>query len=365
LVTYDFYFLLRKFDIQLREHTFTGKPRFIAAPGTKIVDELKDFLELTACFDAERDWDAALGVLKIFKGTDVVNPKLWNELMTRIQDVKRSGILEMLVQFITKDPDWGWEPSLSREHITGAYLESIRHEIFEHLTMITTAKQDARIAECAKRFFGDADTERLTHYTAGNNERYKAHNLNGFTFARGLNYVFVFLSDESAHLQAFSDLLMIRGQWVSPALFRPVSDAMRLLESLPGTIKALDESLSDKGVYGPKLEKALTKIDLSKTQIRSINTTLDHLNNEARLIITDAIFNLSVLADGLVDILGDYRRSISLIILNWAELDSYSNGDLEGRIVGMHKRIGDMLHLLHLIVQDSDDDAGTEGEAER
>ncbi|GHV31003.1 hypothetical protein AGMMS4952_18890 [Spirochaetia bacterium] len=359
-VTYDFYFLLRKFDIQLSEHNFNGKPQFVSIQGTTITDELKDFLELTAAFDTDRDWDAALGVLKSFKGADVVNPKLWNKMLSEIQDVKRSGILEMLIQFIIKDPNWGWTHHLTREHITGAYLENIRQEIFEHLTRITNAKHDARIAKCARRFFGDTDTERLTYYTEENNELYKNNNLNGYIFARGLNYLIVFLLNERAQLQFFSDLLMIRGQWVSPALFRPLSDAMRLLDSLPDTIKALDESLSDEGVYGPKLEKALSRKDLSKNQIRNINISLDRLNSEAQLIITDAIFNLSVVADGLLDILEDYRRPISLLILNWTELESYSNGALEGRAAGMHKRIGDMLHLLHLIVQDSEEDHNSE-----
>jgi hypothetical protein len=293
-VSYDFYFLLRKFDAQLSERTFSGKPLFAAIRGTMVSDDIKDFLELTTGIDMDRDWGAALGVLKNFKGTDVVNPKLWDKTLAEIQEVKRSGILEMLVQFITKDPDWGWEPRLTREHITNEYLETIRGEIFEILTRITTAKQDARIAECAKLFFGDAGTDRLTYYNDKANEQYKKRNFNGFTFARGLNYLQTFLSDEGAQLQFLSDLILIRGQWVSPALFRPLSDAVRLLVSLPDTIKALDDSLSDLGDYGPKLEKALTKAEHSKSQIRNINTTFDHLNNDARLIITDAIFNFSV-----------------------------------------------------------------------
>jgi hypothetical protein len=138
---------------------------------------------------------------------------------------------------------------------------------------------------------------------------------------------------------------------------------MRLLESFPDKIKALDDSLSDQGAYGPKLEKALQRTDHSKSQIRNININLTRIDNEARLIITDAIFNLSVVADTLKDILEDYRRNFPLMILNWEKLKSVSNGDLEGRISGLHKRLDDMLHLLHLVVQDSEEE--DEAEAER
>ncbi|GHV77747.1 hypothetical protein AGMMS49942_25680 [Spirochaetia bacterium] len=363
-VAYDFYFLLRKFDSQLSERTLNVNPLFVAIQGAAVSDDIKDFLELSAGLDMDRDWDAALRVLKNFKGADVVNPKLWDKILAEIQEVKRAGILEILVRIITRDPDWGWDPRLTREHITGEYLETIRHEIFEILTRITTAKQDARVVGYAKRFFGDITTDRLAHYNDKNNEQYKKRNFNGFTFARGLNYLQVFLLDEGPQVQFLSDLILIRGQWISPTLFRPLSDAVRLLVSIPDMIKALDDSLSDHGAYGPKLERALTKAEHSKSQIRNINATLDHLNNDARLIITDAIFNLSVIEDTLKDILEDYRRPISLIILNWGELETFSNGDLEGRIDRMHKRLEEMLHLLHLVVQDSDEEAETEAEAE-
>ncbi|GHV80313.1 hypothetical protein AGMMS49944_21040 [Spirochaetia bacterium] len=354
-VTYDFYFLLRKFDPQLRV--------FAAIPGAAVSDGIKDFLELTACLDTDRDWNMAFTVLRDFKGAEVVNPKLWEKMLSEIQEVKRSGILEMLVRFITKDPDWGWEPRLTRAHITGEYLESIRTEIFDHLNRITTAKQDARIAEYARQFFGDGNMDRLTFYTEGNSQLYKKRNFNGFVFARGLNYVIVFLTDEGAQLQFLSDLILVRGQWVAPALYRPLSESVRLLVSLPGKIKALDDSLMDQGSYGLKLERAFTKTIQSKSLIRNINANLARIDAEARLIITDAIFNLSVIADSLKDILEDYRRSFPLIILNWEELAPFSNGDLESQISGMHKRLDDLLDLLHLVVQDSDED--TDAEAER
>jgi hypothetical protein len=356
LVAYDFYFLLRKFDSRLRERTFGDKPQFLPIPAQTVVNDLKDFLEVTGSLDADQDWAAVLRVLKDFKGADVVNPKLWTKLLADIREVKRAGILEMLVRCSTKDPDWVGESRFPRAHITGEYLEAVRLETFEYLTLITTAKQDARITEFAKTVFGDddVDTSRLGYYTVQNSDLFKQRNCIGFTFARGLNYLFAFLLDEGEELQLFIDLVLIRGQWVSPALFRPLSESMRVIIHLPDTIKALDESLSGQGAYGGKLEKALTKTELAKSQIRYMNAALETLNSGAAHILTDAIFNLSVVADSLKDILEDYRRSIPVIILNWRELEPYSNGDLDGKIGGLHKKLGDMLDLLRLIMQGLD-----------
>jgi hypothetical protein len=363
LVTYDFYFLLRKFDKQLIEHSPGGKSHFDAIPGKTVVNDIQDFLELSGDLDldTEQDWGTVLRVLKEFRGTDAVNPKLWNTLLADLREVKRSGILEMMVRCIIRDPDWTGESRVSRVDITGEYLEAVRLDTFDRLTLITTAKQDARITACAKTIFGDEDTNRLIHYTELNNELYKQRGFIGLTFARGINFLLVFLSEESVNVQLFSDLILIRGQWISPALFRPVSEAIRQIEALPDTVKKLDDSLSDHGSYGSKMEKALTKTDHSKSQIRYINANLENLNNDAGQIITEAAFNFSVLADSIKDILEDYRRSISMIILNWEELESFSNGDLEGRLSGLHKKLESMLQLLRLIMQGLDGRDGAGG----
>jgi hypothetical protein len=353
-VSYDFYFLLKKFDNQLSERSVAGKPRFLPVQGQVISDMLKDFLEITGGIDTDQDWDTGLRVLKSFKGVDVVNPKLWHSMLLKIWDVKQSGILEMMIRFINKDPDWGWEPKVPRENITDPYLETIRLETFERLTRITTARQKARIIECARTVFGDIETEQLNYYTETNSEIYEKKNFPGFTFARGLNYLKLFLNDENEHLQFLSDLILIRGQWVSRTLSHPLLESVQTISDLPEKIKWLDDSLSDTGSYGSKLKNTLMKVDgegRGKSQTRFIRSNLENLNNDAKRIITDAIFNFSVLADSLKDLLEDYRRSISIIILNWGELEPFSEGSLETQISRIHKKLISILQLLRLIVQ--------------
>ncbi|MFP3042546.1 DUF5312 domain-containing protein [Treponema primitia] len=354
-VNYDFYFLLKKFDSQLGERSFSKKPLFNPVRGIGVSDEIKDFLELSGGLDPDRNWDDVLRILGECKGVEVLNQKLWNSLLLRIRDVKRSGILEMMIRFIDTDPHWGWEPNVPKADITAAYLETIRIEIFEHLTRITTAKRDALIIECAKAVFGDHEVNRLKNYTERGGEIYKKKNFAGFIYARGLNYLVVFLLDEKPQFQYFYDLILIRGQWVSPVLSMPLSESVRLLLSFPDRINHLDESLSDFGMYGNKLKNSLMRVEKEKSQTRVISTNLETLNGDAKQIINDAIFNLSVLADGFAGILDDYRKNPSALILNWEELDSFSVDPLEDRISGIYSKLGNMLQLLRLFVQTSNE----------
>jgi hypothetical protein len=351
-VTYDYYFLLKKFDLQLTERSFFNRqPMFNSLRGEAVVEELKDFLELTDGIDPNRGWDMPLRVLKDFRGTEVINSKLWNKLLLQIWDIVHSGIFELMIRFIEKDPAWAWEPHAVGENITGAYLEMTRHEIFDRLELIAMTQWNALIDRHATAVFGNVRVNRLKYYTEQGGEIYRKKNFSGFIHARALNYLIVFLTDGKPEIQNLYELILIRGQWVSTALGLPLSESLRLLAVFPARITELDEMVSDQGLYGNKLKTAIIKVDREKNLTRSININLESLNDEARQIINDAIFNLSVLDDGLKDLLEDCRKDLGIIILNWGELESFSETDLEGRITAVRDKLGNMLELLRVFSQ--------------
>jgi hypothetical protein len=350
-VVYDYYFLLKKFDPQLTERNFSRKPVFNSLRGVALVEELKDFLELTGGLDPNWDWNTPLRVLSEFKGTEVINPKLWNSMLLRIRELVHSEIFELMIRFIEKDPGWTWEPHAVRENITDAYLEMIRGEIFDRLALIVTAKRNALIDRHALAVFGNARVNRLKYYTEQGGEIYKKKNFPGFVHARALNYLIVFLTDGRPEMQELYELILIRGQWVSTALSFPQSESLRVLAFFPARITELDGLFSERGLYGNKLKTAIMKVDRDKNAVRSIAMNLDSANGEARQIINDAIFNLSVLDDGLKDLLEDYRKSSGVIILNWDELDAFSETALEDRIVAMRNKLTNMLELLRVLLQ--------------
>jgi hypothetical protein len=352
-VVYDYYFLLKKFDLQLTEHSFSRKPTFKFLRGEAVVEELKDFLELTGGLDPNLDWTVPLRVLGEFKGTEVINPKLWNSLLLKVRDLIHSEIFELMIRFIEKDPAWTWAPHAVQESITGAYLGMIKGEIFDRLTLIATTKRNALIDRHAKAVFGNARVNRLKHYTELGGEIYKKKNFSGFINARALNYLIVFLTDGRPEIQDLYELILIRGQWVSTALSFPLSESLRLLAAFPARIIELDEMLSERGRYGNKLKTAIVKVDRDKILARTIAMNIDSANSEARQIINDAIFSISVLDDGLKDLLEDYRKDSGVIILNWEELDSFSETNLEDRIVAMREKLTNMLELLRILSQSS------------
>jgi hypothetical protein len=357
-VVYDFYFLLKKFDLQLIEHSFGREPVFSALRGEAVVEELKDFLELAGSLDPGRDWSVPLQVLKELKGAEAVSLNDWNSMLFMIRAPVNSGIFEMIIRFVEKDPDWAWTPRTEQESILGFYLEMIREEIFDCLELVITAKRNILIERHARAVFGNARAERLNYYTEKGGEVYKTKNFPGFVYARGINYLMVFLTDERPEMQSLYELLLIRGQWVSMALSFPLSEALWLLTLFPDRITELDEMLSDWGFYGNRLKTAMMNLDRDKNVRRSIGMNLDMANGEARQIINDAVFNLSVLHDSLQELREDCRKTPGNIIRNWYELNLFSETILEKRIVVFWSKLTNMLELLRILIRTAGVSAG-------
>jgi hypothetical protein len=108
---------------------------------------------------------------------------------------------------------------------------------------------------------------------------------------------------------------------------------------------------SERGFYGGKLKPAIMKYDRDKNLERSIARNLESANGEALQVINDAIFNISVLDDGLKDLLGDFRKATGIIILNWQELETFSETNLEERIIAMRNKLINMLELLRVLTR--------------
>jgi hypothetical protein len=352
-VNFDYTFLLKKFDNRFYEYSYNQQPRFLPVRGDLVVNLLKDFLEAADGIDLNKDWDTAMKVLRNYKGDmDVLNLKHWRSLLVQLRDIKHSGILEMIVRIIEKDPQWVSMPSLSNRQIVAAYLETIRLEIFENFDRVINAKRNALINEFAKAIFGDdADMNQLKFYTEWSGDIYIKKNFEGFVYARGLNYVYAFLTEGQTEIQGLFDLLLVRGQWASASLSFPLSEAIRMIMTFPERIRALDDSLSEEGVYGARLKASLMKLDRDKKQAKYIMSTLDTLNGEAEILIVDTHMNLSIMEKGFKEVLNDYRINSSVLILNWDELDSCSVPPLEGRIAALQDKLSKITQLLQLFVK--------------
>jgi hypothetical protein len=347
-VAFDYFFLLKKFDSGVNERNFNYHPRFQPVRGAELIEELKDFMELSASVEAEQDWKAPLAVLKLYKeGMDVVNPDQWGKVIRFLRDVGRSRILELIVQHVSKDPLFQSVSIPPDERVADKFLDAKRTEIEESLNKIQNDKRSAQIDQLAKAIFGSADVERMEYYTVKGNEIFLKKNFDGFTKIAGVNYLKAFLLDFfKKEIRELCDLLLIRGQWTSSVLSQQMSNSFHEIMGLAEKILVFDAALSDKGEHGSRLKQSLAKVDRDKGQGKYIRIILKTVNNDAQRMINMAAQNLITIGRNLKTLLEDYPKKPSELIMNWKELESASESLITSRITEDYKHIYYFVQLL-------------------
>jgi hypothetical protein len=360
-VTFDFFFMLKKFDPNITERNFTYIPRFAPVRGEYLTDELKDFIEVSSAVDPDQDWKNALRVLKIYKnGVDVVAAEQWNRLLVHLRDMHRSGMLELMIRHIDKNPSWvsgvkhqGASPSPGAapdEHIAEAYLEGRRAEARGAVDKIVNAKKNAQIGALAKAIFGAADVERAKYYTVKNSEIYEKKHFDGFVFAQGINYLKAFLLDHfKKDIRELCDIILIRGQWTVPALSQQMSESFHRIMDLSDRLIDFDETLSDNGENGSRLKASIVKADRDKSQARYVTIILKSANEAAQELINEAAQSLIVVGKNVKGLLEDYQKTPHELIVNWKELEGASEAPLAQRIADAYKKIYYFIQMMQLL----------------
>ncbi|MDR1586210.1 MAG: DUF5312 domain-containing protein [Treponema sp.] len=340
-VSFDFFFLLKKFDSNITERSFSYQPRFANIQGEYITEEIKDFLEVSFAVDPDQDWKSALQAIRIYKnGVDVIPFEHWKKVLLLLKDIRKSGILELIVRHIDKKPDWVSKPVLPDEHIAEAYLEAKRIDVKESVDKIVNSQKNAQVSALAKVIFGSAEIERTKYYTEKAGEIYIKKNFDGFVYAAAVNYLKAFLLDHfKKEFRELCDLLLVRGQWTTPQLSQQTSENFHLLMELSDKLIAFDETLSDSGENGSRLKAAIVKADRDKGQARYLALILKTVNEEAFNIINLATRSLIIVGRSLKNLLEDLQKPSHDLLMNWKELESLSEAPLTQRTSDAYKQI--------------------------
>jgi hypothetical protein len=357
-VTFNYIFLIQKFDPKVTERNFTYQPKFEHIKAEGIANEIKDFLEACDNIDLDQDWKIPLKILKNYKGDmDVVAADQWNRLLLILRDVRKSNILELIIRYIQKNPNWVPKPQIHDEHIVEDYLEEKRIGASDCIDAIVNAKRNAQVAAIAKTVFGNANILRLKYYTDKGSEIYTRKKFDGFLHAGALNYLKAFYTDFSKKdLNELCDLLLIRGQWTSNVLSQQMSEGYHVFMGISDKVNAFDETLSDKGEHGSRLKNAMLKADHNKSSAKYVRVILGTVNDEAQGMINSAAQALITIGKNLKGVIDDYQKSPHDLIINWKELEGISEASLIQRLTINYKRIYFFVQLLQLLTQGNQED---------
>jgi len=340
-VAFDFLYVLKKFDSGITERNFSYQPKFAAVRGEYLKDELKDFLEASFGVDPDQDWKKALAAIKAYKNdVNVVVPDQWNKLLLLLRDIKKSGIVELMIRHIEQKPDWVFRQKLIDEHIAESYLELKRAEIKAAVDKVAKARKTAQIDVLAKMVFGSTEINRVKYYTEKGGEIYVKKNFDGFLHSSAVNYLKAFLLDYvKKDLRELYDLVLVRGQWTNSELSRQTSDHLHKLMDISDKLIAFDESMSDAGENGSRLKASIVKADRDKSQARYVTVILKTANEQAMELIKVSGLSLIAVCKSLKMLADDLQKPSHELLLNWKDLESVSESPLAQRISAAYKKV--------------------------
>ena len=338
--TFDFYFLLKKFDSTLREKDFNTIPRFDKINAEYITEDLKDFVCVASPVTSIADWSDMMKLFKDSKGQEPINPGMWGKIVTRLRSILSARTFDMMLKLMTKNPDFFLDFEQKDEPIVDAYLEKIRKETESTLSNLVQAQKTSKIDSLLNQIFGTTEVVRLRYYTDAASAPYEKRNLGKFLYAGPLNYYKAFLLDYiKKDLREFADLILIRGTWTSNSLSAPMSNAYNsLLESVE-LITTFDDKIAEEGEIGIKLKTHLPRAERDREARNIINTIMKDLNEQAKVFCIDATRNLVTIAKTIKSVMEDYAKPKGEMILNWKELDKFAEHPIKQLGVDVYKHI--------------------------
>ncbi|MCI1208313.1 MAG: DUF5312 family protein [Treponema sp.] len=338
--TFDYYFLLKKFDSSLRERVFNTTPRFEKINAEYIAEDLQDFVEIIYGIPEHEDWSTLMKLFRDAKGTEPITANVWNKILAKLENLKRTQVFEMMIQLITKNPGWNFTVSNPVENIIDPYLQKITSITEKTLKNLAAEEKNSKAGKLLMQIFGTNVVLRLANYTEQNSVTLETKGIGSYTFSQPLNYMKAFLIEfVKKDIREYADLVLIRGEWATNALSIPMSDAYNALLEISNQITAFDERLAEDGEIGSKIKTMMPRAGRDREARNIINTLTNDANDAARDFLIRGTKNLVTIAKTVKSLIEDYSKKSPELVINWKELDHFAEHPIKELGIEVYKKI--------------------------
>jgi hypothetical protein len=351
---YDYYFILKKFDSSFPEKNFTYAPKFEPINGEYIVEELKDFLDVITPLNKSADWDGLFSTLKQYREVDVVGRPAWRKLMALMADIKSSGVFELLIRYIAKDPFFKAEYLLSGEKIVDPYVMQIKTQTEGRIRSIQQEKRNQKTSQLIKVIFGTKEITRMKNYAEKINITFTKKLEDGFLYMDAADYMKTFMIDYvKRDMKSFCDLMVVRGKWATNLFSQQIADSLQKILASSEDLLKFDEACGEAGPFGMKIKKASPRAERDAAALRMLRDAVHDANKRVVTIIVGAAQILIGFGKTLKSLMDDYElpENRHQIIINWKEVDNDAEGAIKQMMSDLYKKIYYFVQLMQIYVK--------------
>jgi len=351
--SFEFYFLLKKFDSMLPDRDFTYNPRFESINGQYIKDDLKDFLFVYYALDANAEWDVLFDVLRNYRDLDIVSKSSWKKILQGRKEMLKSRTIDLIIRHLEENPSWSAVPENTNYEIVESYFNRIKTGADLTIQEILRDRKNRKIESLLKKLFGTTSVSRTQFYTERENLTFQKKMLAGYKFVDPINYLKAFFLDYyKSKVRILVDLLLIQGKWSTKLASQQFSEAYHQLLSLSDQLTGFDTGLADDGPMGSKVKRLLLQSTRDRSALGSLKNVLVEINNDAKKIINSSAQNLIVLGKNIKMLLEEFKAEGQEIIINWKEVESWADPPIDEQMSEVYTQIYYLVQLLQLCMKD-------------
>ncbi|QOW61558.1 DUF5312 family protein [Treponema pedis] len=352
-VLFDYYFLLKKFDSGMVENNLNYEPRFQPIRGEYIAEDLKDFAAVLYQLSFDTDWAAVFNIIKAYKNIQPVHEGQWKKLLNMLNDLRRSKILEYLIQHITEDIIYSIEVTPFTEKVTDVYISNLKTSTQTTINKILHDQKSSKAAVLISRIFGDRISSGMKNYTLDSHAVFVKKGLAGFVHAEEMSYLKSFLIEYvKTDIRALCDLFLVRGNWGGFAgTTAEYSESFHAIMQLSVKVVEFDEKLSEASDMGVKFRTLLSRMEREKEAGRQAAKLLGEVNETALKLIHLSLKHIIVIGNNFKTIIADYDKPRRELIQNWKEIEQHSDRSVREWLVEAYKKIYDFIMLMQLFIK--------------
>jgi hypothetical protein len=299
LINFDYYYLLKNFNNNLKEHSFQPDQRFLKVKAVKILENLKDFIAVAEEINAEKDWKTTFHILnRLNRGADIQYEE-WMGIFKKLEKMMSSNIFDLIVCHAGSDPGWKNNITVKREKIAQLFLETGVKNIRKTIQDILAAGKERSINNAVSFIFGgNKNVQGAQFYVETWNEANRVKGASFFKHAVVFNYCIIFMSLFFKRIKSICDIYTIYGIWINVDNMHTLSQVTHDLTILSIQLSSYDLSLSDLGERGAKI-KHLNDVFLrtgKRVERIKLSHYIDSVNDEVMSMIDRISYNLNQLS---------------------------------------------------------------------
>jgi hypothetical protein len=349
LVNFDYYRLLRALDNAIPENAHSYQPIFHSVKLLAIKDHLHDFMAIYDNCAESQHWDDVFAILRKYAKKQIIDLDVWKSKLKKIDSVRESKIFIMMARHAEESPYWENKTLCPRDKIADKQIdkmtENAKNAIIDLMSKIKTDQIEGLLGTIFEKV--EIPSPSYAN-TAESDDLASPQDRHGdFKHAKEFRWIFAFDMMFWQTLSEICDILIVYGEWTSRESSRDMSAMLQELTLSHDKLVDFDKSLSEQGIYGPRLKLQRSKAVQGRQQRENLHSFIAKINTEIEDIINTVVYCLKQADFHLCKYLApdDQKNTTQGDITNWTFIKKTLK-DKKYDLPEMHKKIDALFTLL-------------------